>query len=431
MYQYASIKYQISISETDVIKQKVLEWLKAFNTFCFMDSNHYAHNTRYHFLAAADVKNSCTISSESEINEINHFMDSGNWYFGHLCYESITHGVSVKDNLDEIHFPQIFFYQPKTVITLCDDVLEIFADNPKEIYRQITAIHLSDTLKKTINTVVAVQQFFNREQYIDIIKQLQKHIQRGNCYEINFCQKYFINQYDADIWQLYKNLVAISPNPQSCLYKVNDAVLICASPERFIKKISDKIISQPIKGTLARTATTATTLAAEQAALWNSAKDRAENIMVVDMVRNDLSKICTPGSVKVEELFGIYSFPQVHQMITTISGLLCKDISISKLLKATFPMGSMTGAPKKRVMELIQEYEPYQRGIFSGTVGYISPNGDFDFNVVIRSILYNTQSKYLSFYAGSGITAYSNAEKEWEECEIKAAAIRKVLEPSY
>lgn len=430
MDQYASIKYQISNNEIEFIKQKVLEWLKTFNTFCFMDSHHYPQHTSYQFLAAAGVKNSCTIFSESEIEELDDFIQSGNWYFGHVSYESISNGVLLKNNVDEINFAKIFFYQPEIVLTLCDDTLEIIAENPKEIYRQISTINLHHHIVKSQNTTVAVQQVFNRKQYIDLIKQLQKHIQRGDCYEINFCQKFFMDHYEADIWQLYKDLVTISPNPQSCLYKVNDAVLICASPERFIKKMADKIISQPIKGTLARTATTPTALAEEQTQLLNSPKDRAENIMVVDMVRNDLSKICAAGSVKVEELFGIYSFPQVHQMITTIAGTLDKDISMSKLFKATFPMGSMTGAPKKRVMELIQEYEPYPRGIFSGTVGYINPEGDFDFNVVIRSILYNTQSKYLTFYAGSGITAYSNAESEWEECQIKAAAIRKVLEYS-
>jgi para-aminobenzoate synthetase component 1 len=149
--------------------------------------------------------------------------------------------------------------------------------------------------------------------------------------------------------------------------------------------------------------------------------------MIVDLVRNDLSKICSAASVKVEELFGIYSFPQVHQMISTVSGQLRSDIHFIEAIKATFPMGSMTGAPKKRVMELIEQYEQTRRGIFSGAVGYITPEGDFDFNVVIRSIMYNAASKYLSFQAGSAITFYSDPEKEYEECLLKAAAIKKVL----
>lgn len=149
--------------------------------------------------------------------------------------------------------------------------------------------------------------------------------------------------------------------------------------------------------------------------------------MVVDLVRNDLSRVCEEGSVKVDELFGVYSFPQVHQMISTVSGQVREDLTFADLIRATFPMGSMTGAPKKRVMELIREYENSRRGIFSGALGYISPAGDFDFNVVIRSIMYNAGSGYLSFQAGSGITWYSDPEKEWEECLLKASAIEAVL----
>lgn len=150
--------------------------------------------------------------------------------------------------------------------------------------------------------------------------------------------------------------------------------------------------------------------------------------MVVDLVRNDLSKVCKEGSVKVSELFGIYSFPQVHQMISTIEGELDEKVPFSSILKACFPMGSMTGAPKKRVMELIEQYEKTKRGLYSGAVGYIDPNGDFDFNVVIRSILYNAVNQYLGYQVGGGITFYSDPEKEYEECLLKAAAIRKVLQ---
>ena len=158
-----------------------------------------------------------------------------------------------------------------------------------------------------------------------------------------------------------------------------------------------------------------------------SEKDRSENVMVVDLVRNDLARVCREGTVKVDELFGVYSFPQVHQMISTVSGELKDEISFTEIIKATFPMGSMTGAPKRKVMELIEKYERSKRGIFSGAVGYLTPEGDFDFNVVIRSIMYNASEKYLSFMAGSGITFYSDAEKEYEECLLKAEAMRRAI----
>ena len=203
---------------------------------------------------------------------------------------------------------------------------------------------------------------------------------------------------------------------------------MCASPERFLKKTGNEIISQPIKGTSKRILndTKADNLLKEK--LLNSKKERSENIMIVDLVRNDLAKICTEGSVHVKDFLKIYSFPQVHQMISTIAGNLKEETTLSQILSATFPMGSMTGAPKKIVMELIDQYEKTKRGLFSGTVGYINTDGDFDFNVVIRSILYNKQNKYISIQAGSAITFKSIPEEEYEECLVKVNAMKKALE---
>jgi len=222
-------------------------------------------------------------------------------------------------------------------------------------------------------------------------------------------------------------LIAVSPNPFSALYKLDDRFLICASPERFIAKTGKRIFSQPMKGTSKRNADDNKQDAELKEALRQSAKEQSENVMVVDMVRNDLTKVCIDGSVKVDELFGVYTYPNVHQMISTISGELKTGAMISDIIEAAFPMGSMTGAPKHRVMELIDEYEVSARGIFSGSVGYISPEKNFDFNVVIRSIMYNASNKYLSYQLGSGITFYSDPEKEWEECMLKGEAIKKVL----
>ncbi|MGI8636082.1 MAG: chorismate-binding protein, partial [Segetibacter sp.] len=203
--------------------------------------------------------------------------------------------------------------------------------------------------------------------------------------------------------------------------------LLSASPERYLKKVKDKLVSQPIKGTLARSPDDLCVDGLVKKQLKESAKDRSENVMIVDLVRNDLSKICEEGSVTVEELFGIYSFPLVHHMISTVVGNLKKGTSFSDILKATFPMGSMTGAPKKKVMELIDQYEESPRGIYSGTVGYFTPEKDFDFNVVIRSIVYDKTSKHVSFHAGGAITDSSVPEKEYEECLLKARAMLQVF----
>ena len=254
------------------------------------------------------------------------------------------------------------------------------------------------------------------------------HILRGDCYEINFCQEFYAEGVSINPVSIYHSLGAASPNPYSAFYKLDDKFLLCASPERYLKKTGSNILSQPIKGTWERSPTNDVEDELNKSRLSTSSKDRSENVMVVDLVRNDLSKVCIEGSVKVDELFGIYKFPQLYQMISTVSGTLNTGIRITDIVKATFPMGSMTGAPKKKVMELIEKYEVTKRGIFSGTVGYISPDKDFDFNVVIRSIMYNASNRYLSFQAGSGITFYSDPETEYDECLLKAMAIKKVLE---
>jgi para-aminobenzoate synthetase component 1 len=276
-------------------------------------------------------------------------------------------------------------------------------------------------------TGIQVKQRVSKQQYIDTIEQLKKHILRGDCYEINYCMEFFAENAVVDPLLIYQKLSSTSPNPFSALYKLDDKWLICASPERFLKKEGNKILSQPIKGTSSRFLKDDNKDKKSKEELFISEKDRSENVMVVDLVRNDLARVCKEGTVKVDELFGIYSFPQVHQMISTVSGELKDKISFTEIIKATFPMGSMTGAPKRKVLELIEKHESSRRGIFSGAVGYITPEGDFDFNVVIRSIMYNASEKYLSFMAGSGITFYSYAEKEYEECLLKAGAMRESI----
>src|SRR4030095_10669057 len=293
-----------------------------------------------------------------------------------------------------------------------------------KIFEEIMQSNVATVLQ---NDPINIQQRVSKKEYIETIEQLKKHILRGDCYEINYCMEFFAENAIVDPLSVYEKLSKTSPNPFSALYKLEDKWLICASPERFLKKDGNKILSQPIKGTSSRFLKDDSRDKKSKEELYASEKDRSENVMVVDLVRNDLARVCKEGTVKVDELFGIYSFPQVHQMISTVSGELKEEISFSEIIRSTFPMGSMTGAPKRRVMELIDQYERSGRGIFSGAVGYITPENDFDFNVVIRSIMYNSSTKYLSFMAGSGITFYSDAEREYEECLLKAAAMRGAI----
>jgi para-aminobenzoate synthetase component 1 len=349
------------------------------------------------------------------------------WIFGHLNYDLKNEIENLPSSkINKINFPDTFLFQPETVITLNKNVVEISCLNkkPKEIFHAINNVVKENASTRHFQKKICAT--ISRDEYLQTITQLQKHILRGDCYEINFCQEFFIDDIEIDALKTYTQLLKISPSPFSCYYKLNDKYLLCASPERFLSKQGRTIFSQPIKGTAARNEDDALD-ALQKNFLYNSAKEQSENVMIVDLVRNDLSKICEEGSVVVDELFGIYSFPQVHQMISTISGTLLNDISFSEIIKATFPMGSMTGAPKHRVLQLIDKYEKTKRGLFSGSVGYITPQKNFDFNVVIRSIFYNTTNKYLNYFVGGGITIYANAESEYEECRLKSSAIEKVL----
>lgn len=413
------------------VKEKVLSWSSQFDTFCFLDNHQYQIEPHtQECLVAAGVKRRISLSSGNALIQLQEFIDNshGKWLFGHIGYDlkNELEGLS-SDHPDHIGFPDLFFFEPQTIIRLSEKEMIIEDDDPEKINIEIEKIGITDHQKNSSEKPVKIKNRIQKEEYIAIINQLKKHILFGDCYEINFCQEFFAENAIIDPFFIYNKLSEVSPNPFSALYKLQEKWLICASPERYLKKERGRILSQPIKGTFKRVKDNIEKDAQNKKELFYSSKDRSENVMVVDVVRNDLAKVCNEGTVQVDELYGIYSFPQVHQMISTISGELKENISFSDIIKATFPMGSMTGAPKKRVMELIERYEQTRRGIFSGAMGYISPEGDFDFNVVIRSIMYNSFSKYLSFQAGSGITFYSSDEKEWEECLLKAQAIQNVL----
>jgi para-aminobenzoate synthetase component 1 len=408
----------------------MLSWANQFNICCFLDNQQY-HLPHHSFecMAAAGSLQTLATAAGTAFEQLQQLYEQNrDWLFGHLSYDlkNETEGL-YSNNTDHLGFPDLCFFIPEVILQLSGQELLIGAigDRHETIFHEICAIEPPVEPGQPAPTLINSR--ISREEYIRIIQQLQQHILRGDCYEINFCQEFFAEHITIDPVQVYCSLSDTSPNPFAAYYKTGQRYLLCASPERYLKKEGGHILSQPIKGTSQRNLNDATEDVKSATHLYNSAKDRSENVMIVDLVRNDLSKICEEASVQVEELFGIYSFPQVHQMISTVSGQLRSDIHFIEAIRATFPMGSMTGAPKKRVMELIEQYEQTRRGIFSGAVGYITPEGDFDFNVVIRSIMYNAASKYLSFQAGSAITFYSDPEKEYEECLLKAAAIKKVL----
>lgn len=424
------ITYSFLITDSIETKQQMLNWANQFNICCFLDNHQYQSSASVvECMVACGV--TAALPSNASLSTLDTFINThkNKWIFGHLGYDIKNQIENLHStHPDSIQFPDLFFFVPACMLSLKEKTLfiEVYdGADPSSIYESIKA---SPAVVSMPQPRVSVQPKMTRQQYIATIEQLKKHIQRGDCYEINYCQEFYAKDTVIEPLSLYQQLTKVSPNPFACYYRLKDKYLLCASPERFLQKKGDRLLSQPIKGTIPRNQfdPQADQKLIEQ--LQNSEKDKSENVMVVDLVRNDLSKVCLQGSVEATELFGIYSFPQVHQMISTVEGVLDPSYQFTDIVKACFPMGSMTGAPKKRVMELIEQYEQSKRGLYSGAVGYISPTGDFDFNVVIRSILYNSSNQYLGYQVGGGITFYSDPEKEYEECLIKAAAIKKVLE---
>ena len=263
-----------------------------------------------------------------------------------------------------------------------------------------------------------------KEKYLSTIEKIKYHIQKGDIYETNFCYEWNAYEKVNNPYLLYKKLEQLTKAPFSVYAEFDNHVIISASPERFLKKRGNKLISEPIKGTAKRSKIKEEDLKLINQ-LKNDPKERTENIMIVDLVRNDLSKLAKKNSVKVDELCKVYSFENIHQMISKVSCNVNPNTFFSEVLKSLFPMGSMTGVPKIRAMKLMEEYESSKRGLYSGTIGVMQPNGDFDLNVVIRTIIYNKSNDFISFKVGGAITINSNSEKEYEETLVKAEAILK------
>jgi para-aminobenzoate synthetase component 1 len=423
-------KIEYTISDISTFRLKCIEWLKGFDTFCMLDShahvnpNHHFGYRDYDFAIAAGVDFSLD-SGNTCLEDIDKVKkESKDWLFGFLSYDlKNTIEKLSSDNEDHLGWPDFYFFRPQVLILVQGTRIEISSINiqAQNVIDQIQNISLPRNSKRNKANVKARM---TQKGYIENVEQLRKHILRGDIYEVNYCQEFYAHTV-LDPFENYQRLNAISPTPFSSFFRLNDKFLISASPERFIKKQGTKIVSQPIKGTAKRGESEVQDQAIIQS-LKHDPKEKSENIMIVDLVRNDLSRIARKGSVKVDELCGIYSFSHVHQMISTISAELKTEL-FSDIIKATFPMGSMTGAPKIRAMKLAEKHECTKRGLYSGAVGYLTPDNNFDFNVVIRSLQYNQQKEYLSYMVGGAITWLSDAEKEYEECKVKAAAIEKLL----
>lgn len=351
------------------------------------------------------------------------------WYFGILSYElknQLEDLISEHPGLNEL--PDLLFFRPEIVIAVSNGNTDIYY--PGERYSREEILKIISGGKAGREPAVqplTLQPSMTREEYVCAVRKILEHIHRGDIYEMNYCMEFHSHNRLLDPANLFVRLTGISPMPFAAYFKCRMHYLVCASPERFLARRGRKLISQPIKGTARRGCTGAEDEMIRKR-LHNDPKERSENVMIVDLVRNDLSKSATRGSVQVEELFGIYSYQALHQMISTVVCEHREEVGIDKVLSDCFPMGSMTGAPKIRAMEIIEQYETRRRNWYSGAAGYIEPGGNFDFNVIIRSILYEASSGYLSVMAGSAITAASDPELEYEECLLKAESMKSALE---
>ncbi|MCO6163829.1 anthranilate synthase component I family protein [Flavobacterium sp. NRK F7] len=421
------------ISKPIEFKSQLLHWTNQFREVVFLDSNEYQQAySSYDCIVAVDAFTSITTDYQNAFEDLYQYQShTKDWLFGYLSYDLKNDTEDLQShNFDGLDFPDLFFFQPKKIFFLKGNELSIHYLNlcDDEVEEDFETISTSNILASLSNAVKPIiQQRVSKESYLQKIQKMLDYIHLGSIYEANFCMEFYAEKAPIDPIIVYEKLNAISEPPFATFFKNKDQYLLSASPERYLKKVGEKVISQPIKGTARRS------FDVEQDAflkkeLMNSEKERSENIMIVDLVRNDLSHTATKGSVVVEELCKVYTFKQVHQMISTIISKVEHSVSPVEIIKTTFPMGSMTGAPKISAMKIIEELEVTKRGLYSGAVGYFTPTGDFDFNVVIRSILYDAKKQYLSFSVGSAITAQSIPENEYEECLLKAKAMFEVLQ---
>ncbi len=426
------MKIKLSKHNLTTIKEKALRWANAqAEVLCYLDSNDYQEDkfSNYECLLAVGVQEElCVEAAGTAFEQLKTWAATQKkWLFGHLNYDLKNEVEQLEsNNEDSLNFPALYFFVPTYLcIFYKNNSLEILSEKeaPSAIWEAIQGLAVPPP-KNPI--AISVQQKISQTSYLEIIQKIRKHIIDGDAYEMNFCQEFFARALGLNPLDLFFRMNNIAKAPFSVYYKRNQQHLLCGSPERFMCKRGNKIISQPIKGTIKRGQTSSED-AQLKTALYHSTKDRAENVMIVDLVRNDLTKTCQTGSIKVEELFGIYGFEKVFQMISTVVGQLKADRHWTDAIRAAFPMGSMTGAPKVISMELIEQYEQSKRGLYAGTVGYVSPNEDFDFNVVIRSLLYNAKNHYLSFQVGGAIVYDSEPMAEYEECLLKAATMLEAL----
>jgi para-aminobenzoate synthetase component 1 len=371
------------------------------------------------FETAGNEKKEYSKNPWEALREFRNRVDS--WLFGYLGYDLKNHIEQLhSSNDDPVGAPDMYFMVPKFLLRYDHETKNrdvIIGDMPSkaEIDQSIAP---DGTLE-----IESLHPQTSRQRYTQKIRKAQFLIAEGDFYEINLSHQ-MKAPFKGSPVQLYQKMREVGPVPFGSYLQCSGLSVCCQSPERFLRKEGGTVYSQPIKGTSKRGRSTDEDELLKKE-LISSEKEQAENLMIVDLVRNDLSRIAKKGTVKVPELFEIQSFGTVHQMVSTVTAE-AKDDEPVTILRACFPMGSMTGAPKISAMETIEELEDYKRGIYSGAIGYITPHDDFDFNVVIRTAI--IKNDHLFYAVGGAITGDSDPHKEWEETQIKARALLHVFQ---
>ncbi len=414
--------------EQAVFERQALVWAQQFGQICFLHSNGYMDEFgSIEAILAVDALDSFESTGQHTFEKLENFKAKHphSWMFGFFSYDLKNEIEDLSTSFpNPLDFPDAYFFVPKTIIKISKNFVEIIGSDPERVFSQIMNIEL------TVHTPTfqgKIHKRMSKAAYMQAFEQLKVHIQRGDIYEVNLCQEFYAENAAIDPIQTYLALNHVSPTPFSTFFKVKDNYILSASPERFLAKRGETLISQPIKGTAPRGHSEKEDISIREA-LRNNPKEIAENVMIVDLVRNDMTRSAKPGTVAAERKLEVKSYSQVHQLVSTITCVKSSEISDIEAIKHIFPPGSMTGAPKISAMALCDRYEHSRRGVYAGTVGYFAPNGDFDFNVIIRTILYNQAKAYLSFHTGGAITIDALAEKEYEECLLKASAILKTLQ---
>ena len=439
--------HTFTVDNTTEFKNNLLSWAQQFETVLWLDSNNYHQKyASFDGALAADDFTSIKTDYYNAFEKLKEYQTlTKDYIFGYITYDvkNDVEQLSSK-NFDGLHFADLYFFQPKKLVFIKGNSVEfhylgMVDDEIESDFEEISNLSLITQSKdlennknidsnqpETTKENIKIKLRIHKDEYHAKVTQVLEHIKKGNIYEANFCQEFYAENATINPVEVYKHLNQISEPPFASFLKIDHQYALCASPERYIKKEGTKIISQPIKGTAKRLISKFddAQLALD---LTRDEKERAENVMIVDLVRNDLSKTAKIGTVKVEELCKVYSFKQVHQLISTVVSEVADTTHPIDILQSTFPMGSMTGAPKVSAMKIIEDLEETKRGLYSGTIGYFTPENDFDFNVIIRSILYNEEKKYISYSVGGAITAKSIVEKEYEECLLKAKAMKQAL----